>query len=113
MPEGTVCLLGPARASRPSATVTCRLIYLPLEQAVSKKPPRTGAVAANLRGGAISEYLAQYICSTFGTSVLVPRQEDYGVDLYCTLFAKRTGKTVLPESYYSVQVKSRKEARSF
>jgi hypothetical protein len=42
----------------------------------------------------------------FGTSVQVPRQEDYGVDLYCTLFSERAGQRVWPDAYYSVQVKS-------
>jgi hypothetical protein len=29
-----------------------------------------------------SEYLAQYVFSMFGTTVLIPRQEDYGIDLF-------------------------------
>src|SRR5579859_4054878 len=47
--------------------------------------PMTGALAANFYQGSRSEYLAQFIFSTFGTSLLVPRQEDYGLDLFCAL----------------------------
>lgn len=70
-------------------------------------PPRaTGSISPNLHEGSRSEYLAQYIFSMFGTSVQVPRQEDFGVDLYCTLFSERAGQRVWPDAYYSVQVKS-------
>jgi hypothetical protein len=46
---------------------------------MAKKPPATGSIPANFHEAARSEYLAQYVFTMFGTSVLVPRQEDYGV----------------------------------
>ena len=49
----------------------------------------------------------------FGTSVPVPRQEDHGVDLYCTPFSERQGQRVWPVAYYSVQVKSEVEPWEF
>lgn len=64
-----------------------------------------GSVAANLHDGSRSEYLAQYIFASFGTSVAVPHQEDSGIDLYCTL-TERVGQRAWPRAYYSVQVKS-------
>jgi hypothetical protein len=67
--------------------------------------PLTGALAANLYQGSRSEYLAQYMFSAFGTSLLVPRQEDYGLDLFCAL-TERIGRRALPYAYYAVQVKS-------
>ena len=73
---------------------------------MAKKPTATGSIAANFHEAGRSEYLAQYVFTMFGTSVLVARQEDYGVDLYCTLFSERQGQRVWPVGYYSVQVKS-------
>jgi hypothetical protein len=64
-----------------------------------------GSVAASLHEGSRSEYLAQYIFSGFGTAVPVPRQEDSGLDIYCTLLERR-GQRAWPVAYYSVQVKS-------
>jgi len=66
-----------------------------------------GGIPANLHQGSRSEYLAQYVFSMFGASVLVPRQEDYGIDLYCTLFSERDGQLVWPDAYFSVQIKSK------
>lgn len=73
---------------------------------MSPKATATGSISPNFHQAARSEYLAQYVFSMFGTSVLVPRQEDFGVDLYCTLFSEREGQRVWPIAYYSVQVKS-------
>jgi hypothetical protein len=67
--------------------------------------PMTGALAANFYQGSRSEYLAQYMLSVFGTSLLVPRQEDYGLDLFCAL-TERIGRRARPYAYYAVQVKS-------
>src|SRR5437016_6085742 len=64
-----------------------------------------GALATNLHEGSRSEYLAQYIFASFGTSVPVPHQEDTGVDLYCTLTEVR-GSRSWPRAYFAVQVKS-------
>ena len=65
----------------------------------------TGAIAANLHEGSRSEYLAHYVFASFGTSIPVPRQEDGGVDLYCTL-TERVGKLAWPMEHFTVQVKS-------
>jgi hypothetical protein len=64
-----------------------------------------GSVAANLHEGSRSEYLAQYVFSSFGTAIPVPHQEDSGLDIYCTLLEPE-GKRAWPRAYYSVQVKS-------
>lgn len=66
----------------------------------------TGSISHGFHQASRSEYLAQYVFSMFGTSVLAPRQEDFGVDLYCTLFSEQEGRRVWPVAYYSVQVKS-------
>jgi hypothetical protein len=65
----------------------------------------TGSIAANLHEGSRSEYLAQFVFSSFGTAVPVPHQEDSGFDIYCTLL-ERDGQRAWPRAYYSVQVKS-------
>src|SRR5262249_34825585 len=64
-----------------------------------------GSTSANFHEGSRSEYLAQYAFASFGTAVPVPRQEDTGLDLYCTL-TERLGKEIWPTAYFSVQVKS-------
>lgn len=64
-----------------------------------------GSIAANFHEGSRSEYLAQFVFSSFGTSIPVPHQEDSGLDLYCTLL-ERQGRRAWPRAYYSVQVKS-------
>jgi hypothetical protein len=68
----------------------------------------TGSIAANLHEGSRSEYLAQFVFSSFGTAVPVPHQEDSGLDIYCTLL-ERIGQRAWPRAYYSVQVKSTME----
>jgi hypothetical protein len=62
-------------------------------------------IASNYHEGGRSEYLAQYVFSAFGTSLPVLRQEDHGIDLYCTL-TERKGPMAWPYAHYSVQVKS-------
>lgn len=64
-----------------------------------------GSIAANLHEGSRSEYLAQFVFSSFGTAIPVPHQEDSGLDIYCTLF-DYVGRRAWPRAYYSVQVKS-------
>ncbi|MBZ0146780.1 MAG: DUF4365 domain-containing protein [Pseudorhodoplanes sp.] len=64
-----------------------------------------GSIAANLHEGSRSEYLAQFVFSSFGTAIPVPHQEDSGLDFYCTLL-ERIGQRAWPRAYYSVQVKS-------
>jgi len=65
----------------------------------------SGSIAANLHEGSRSEYLAQFVFSSFGTAIPVPHQEDSGLDIYCTLL-ERDGQRAWPRAYYSVQVKS-------
>ena len=65
----------------------------------------TGSLAIGFHEGSRSEYLAQFVFSSFGTAIPVPHQEDTGIDLYCTLLEPE-GKRAWPRAYYSVQVKS-------
>ena len=58
-----------------------------------------GSIAANLHEGSRSEYLANFVFSSFGTAIPVPHQEDLGLDIYCTLF-ERVGQRAWPRSYY-------------
>lgn len=64
-----------------------------------------GSIAANFREGSRSEYLAQYVFASFGTAVAVPHQEDFGVDLFCSL-TERIGPLSWPVEHFTVQVKS-------
>lgn len=68
----------------------------------------TGSLAYNLHEGSRSEYLAQFVFSSFGTSVPVPHQEDTGIDLHCTIL-ERDGQRAWPREHYTVQVKSTME----
>src|SRR5271166_2089714 len=71
-----------------------------------------GSIATNLHEGSRSEYLAQYVFSSFGTAVPVPHQEYTGLDMYCTLL-EHDGQRAWPRAYYSVQVKSTMKAWTF
>lgn len=71
----------------------------------SESVSMVGSIAANLHEGSRSEYLAQYVLSSFGTAIPVLHQEDFGLDIYCTLL-ERDGQRAWPRAYYSVQVKS-------
>ena len=62
----------------------------------------TGAVVANFHEGSRSELLADYLLSTWGTVTPVRRQDDYGIDLYCTL-TTRAGQRAVVADHYSVQ----------
>ncbi|MFZ2081241.1 MAG: hypothetical protein WAV38_32260 [Xanthobacteraceae bacterium] len=64
-----------------------------------------GSIAPNLHEGSRSEYLAQYVFSSFGTAIPVPHPEDSGIDIYCTIL-EREGQRAWPRAYFSVQVKS-------
>lgn len=66
---------------------------------------QTGSNAPNLRAGKRSEYLANYIFSSFGACIPVPQSEDFGLDLYCVL-TQDIGKRSWPTHHYTVQVKS-------
>jgi len=71
-----------------------------------------GAIAASLHEGSRSEYLAQYVFSSWGTAIAIPHQEDSGVDLFCTLVEKK-GRRAWAKSPYTVQVKSTMDAWNF
>jgi hypothetical protein len=64
-----------------------------------------GAIAENFHAGSRSEYLAQYIFSSFGTAVAVPHHEDHGIDFFCTL-TEKVGQLAWAKASYTVQVKS-------
>lgn len=70
-----------------------------------KKPRMTGAIAAGPHEGSRSEIIADYLFASWGTVTPVRRQDDHGLDLYCTL-AQRIGKRAIVADYYVVQVKS-------
>lgn len=72
---------------------------------MKKKRPATGAIATNLHQGSRSETLADYLFSAWGTVTPARRQDDHGVDLYCTL-TDVVGQRAFVSSYYSAQVKS-------
>lgn len=71
----------------------------------ARKKPMTGSVAANPHEGGRSEILADYLFSGWGTVTPVRRQDDHGIDLYCTL-TKRDGQRAVVTDYFVVQVKS-------
>ena len=68
-----------------------------------------GAIALNFHEGSRSEILADYFFSTWGTVTPVRRQDDHGVDLFCTL-TEPIGHRAVVTDYYSVQVKSTEDA---
>src|SRR6266568_6446821 len=59
----------------------------------------------NFKEGSRSEILADYLFSQWGAVTPVRRQDDFGIDLYCTLF-DRIGQSAVVRDYFSVQVKS-------
>jgi hypothetical protein len=65
----------------------------------------TGSIAPNFHEGSRSEILADYLLSTWGTVTPVRRQDDYGIDLFCTL-TETIGQRAVVTDYYSVQIKS-------
>lgn len=64
-----------------------------------------GAVPRNFHEASRSEILADFLLSGWGTVTPVRRQDDFGVDLYCTL-NKPVGRRSIVTEYFSVQVKS-------
>lgn len=77
-----------------------------------KKPRMTGAVAANPHEGSRSEIIADYLFASWGTVTPVRRQDDHGLDHYCTL-TERIGQRAIVTDYYVVQVKSNLEPVKF
>jgi hypothetical protein len=64
-----------------------------------------GTRPRNLHEGSRSEILADYLFSAWGTVTPVRWQDDFGIDLFCTLneLAERAWRV---KAYYTVQVKS-------
>src|SRR3569833_4215950 len=71
-----------------------------------------GAVARNFHTGGRSEVLADDLYSGWVTVTPARRQDDYGVDLHCTL-TKPVGQRAVVTDYYSVQVKSNDDPWTF
>lgn len=65
-----------------------------------------GATAPNLKEGARSEILADYLFSGWGTVTPVRWQDDHGIDLHCTLTERVGRNRAFVCEYFSVQVKS-------
>lgn len=59
----------------------------------------------NPREGDRSEYLAVYLLSRLGLVTQVPRQEDIGIDLFCSLADQESG-TLTFGHQFAVSVKS-------
>lgn len=57
------------------------------------------------RAGARAEYLAQYVLSKFGAAVLIPRQEDHGFDVYCSIDVAAENELSDFRHAYYVQIK--------
>jgi len=81
-------------------------------QQEGKKRSTKGAIAANLHEGSRSELLADYLFSGWGTVTPVRRQDDFGLDLYCTL-TEQIGRRAMVTDYFVVQVKSTNESWHF
>jgi hypothetical protein len=64
-----------------------------------------GTYAGNFHEGSRSEILADYVFTAWGTVSPVRRQDDHGLDLYCTL-AEMKGRRAVVRQYFVVQVKS-------
>jgi hypothetical protein len=67
-----------------------------------------GVKSFGFHEGSRSEYLAQYAFASWGTAVVIPQQEDHGLDLQCTLM-QQVGGRLLAKWPYTVQVKSKME----
>lgn len=63
------------------------------------------SVASNFHHASRAEILADYVFSSWGTVTPARRNDDHGIDLYCTL-TERIGQRSIVRAYYSVQVKS-------
>ena len=67
-----------------------------------------GVIVGGLHEGSRSEILADYLFSRWGPVTPVRRQDDYRIDLHCTL-TKRMGQLEPVYEYFTVQVKSTEE----
>lgn len=64
-----------------------------------------GTFVTNLHHASRAEVLADYLLSLWGTVTPTRRQDDHGIDLYCTVMDE-VGNLSRVLDYYSVQVKS-------
>jgi hypothetical protein len=64
-----------------------------------------GILWDSFRQGNRTEYLANYFLSALGVSAPVPRQEDIGIDFFCSV-AQKQGNRLVFGTPYSVQVGS-------
>jgi hypothetical protein len=90
---------------RKTAAASKRRVASKKGAAREKRPHTTGAVAANLHEGSRSEIIADYLFASWGTVTPVRRQDDHGLDLYCTLTGQ-IGQRAIVTDYYAVQIKS-------
>lgn len=65
----------------------------------------SGAFGPNFRKGNLSEYQALYFLSHIGSSLTVPRQEDVGIDFYCSINIE-DGHHELVKEQFIIQLKS-------
>lgn len=65
----------------------------------------SGAFGPNFRKGNLSEYQALYLLSHIGSSITVPRQEDVGIDFYCSINIE-DGHHELVKEQFIIQLKS-------
>ena len=72
----------------------------------------SGLLGFTFRQGNRSEYLALYILSALGVAVPVPRQEDIGVDLHCSLANEKKGLLYFQKQFL-VQIKSKTAASNW
>ncbi len=71
-----------------------------------------GQLSDDFRGGARSEYLAQYLLSQLGLAVPVPRQEDIGADFICAPTFK-VGRMLRAGTSFLVQIKAQASEISY
>jgi hypothetical protein len=81
------------------------LIIPMVDRKEERKMSQVGSIPPNLHEGSRSEYLAQYVLASFGTSVAVPHQEDHGVDFFCNVIEKK-GRRAFARAAFTAQVKS-------
>lgn len=65
----------------------------------------SGSLWSSFRQGNRTEYLAQYFLTALGASAPVLRQEDIGIDFFCSVARKEGGRLIF-DAPYSVQVGS-------
>ena len=66
---------------------------------------------ASFHDGDRSEYLATFVLSSIAAATPIPRQEDYGLDLICSLTRRGDDGALYVEDGFGVQVKSASEKK--